>query len=109
MFLRSVTLDEDHSIRKTDFEVEAPQASRRLPTIGVLLTLVWLAGVALYVYLGYDKFSTLNPNEIADFAAGVFAPLAFFWLVLGFFQQGQELRNSGKALMAAGSRIAALR
>jgi hypothetical protein len=37
-------------------------------------------------------------NEIGDFLAGVFGPLAILWLVLGFFQQGIELRQSSEAL-----------
>lgn len=41
---------------------------------------------------------SLSLNELGDFLAGAFAPLAFYWLVLGFFQQGKELRNSVEAL-----------
>ena len=33
-----------------------------------------------------------------DFLGGVSSPLAFLWLVLGFFQQGREIRLSNKAL-----------
>lgn len=31
-------------------------------------------------------------NEFGDFLAGAFAPLAFFWFVIGYFQQGKELQ-----------------
>lgn len=41
---------------------------------------------------------SLSLNELGDFLAGVFAPLAFYWLVLGFFQQSKELKNSVDAL-----------
>lgn len=41
---------------------------------------------------------SLNLNNFGDFLAGAFGPLAIFWLVLGFFQQGAELRNSIKSL-----------
>ncbi|MDO5612066.1 MAG: hypothetical protein Q4G14_02355 [Paracoccus sp. (in: a-proteobacteria)] len=37
-------------------------------------------------------------NELGDFLAGAFAPIAFLWLVLGFFQQGRELQNSSESL-----------
>lgn len=47
----------------------------------------------------------MKPNEFGDFLAGVFAPLAFFWLVLGFFQQGRELRNSSDALWLQGEEL----
>lgn len=47
----------------------------------------------------------MAPNEFGDFLAGCFAPLAFFWLVLGFFQQGDELRNSVAALHLQGEEL----
>lgn len=37
-------------------------------------------------------------NEWGDFFAGFFAPLAFLWLVIGYLQQGEELRQSSEAL-----------
>ncbi|OOY29148.1 hypothetical protein BMI90_02485 [Thioclava sp. L04-15] len=40
----------------------------------------------------------LKLNELGDFLAGAFGPLAIFWLILGFFQQGEELQHSVKAL-----------
>lgn len=40
----------------------------------------------------------MGPNEYGDFLAGLCAPLAFLWLVLGFFQQGKELRLQVKEL-----------
>lgn len=47
----------------------------------------------------------MDPNEFADFLAGVFAPLAFLWLVLGFRQQGDELQNSARALWLQGEEL----
>lgn len=49
-----------------------------------------------------DDLLKLSGNEFGDFLAGVFSPLAFLWLVLGFFQQGQELRASIHALELQG-------
>ena len=40
----------------------------------------------------------MHPNEWGDFLAGTFAPLAFLWLVLGYLQQGQALRQNTEAL-----------
>ncbi|WP_030142143.1 hypothetical protein [Pseudomonas fluorescens] len=37
-------------------------------------------------------------NNVGDFLAGAFGPIAFFWLILGFMQQGIELRLSADAL-----------
>lgn len=41
---------------------------------------------------------SMAPNAWGDFFAGCFAPLAFLWLVLGYLQQGEELRLSTEAL-----------
>ncbi|RRV18143.1 hypothetical protein [Pseudomonas saudiphocaensis] len=69
------------------------------------LVITGFVGSALYVglarYLIGDKLEGLANmplNELGDFLAGVFSPLAFLWLVLGFLQQGKELRASTDAL-----------
>ncbi|MNY08028.1 hypothetical protein D3C86_1408560 [compost metagenome] len=63
--------------------------------IGVSTSVVWV-GIATYF------LATTKPpdelNEWGDFIAGFSAPLAFFWLVLGYMQQGDELRQSTAAL-----------
>jgi hypothetical protein len=41
---------------------------------------------------------TLPPADLGNFLGGAVGPLAFGWLVLGFFQQGIELRHSAHAL-----------
>lgn len=46
----------------------------------------------------FDELISLALNEIGDLAAGVFGPLAFLWLVLGYIQQGRELKLSSQAL-----------
>ncbi|MDH2077201.1 hypothetical protein [Pseudomonas atacamensis] len=57
---------------------------------------------ALFMYWAVgEKISnlkTMDLNAVGDFMAGVFSPLAFLWLVLGFVQQGLELRISSDAL-----------
>ena len=84
---------------------EAPRASKTLSIAGFIITGLWISGLLLYVGLNVDDFAGLEPNELGDFAAGAFAPLAFLWLVLGFFQQGEELRYSGKALWLQGEEL----
>lgn len=37
-------------------------------------------------------------NELGDFLAGSFSPLAFLWLVLGYLQQQEELQQNTEAL-----------
>ena len=64
-----------------------------------------LAATAFYcgavfsgVHENWTTFLGLRPNEVGDFLAGVFGPLAFLWLVFGYYQQGEELKHSVEAL-----------
>lgn len=71
---------------------------QHMAEIGGALTLVYLVGIAA---LTWDRIATLGVmplNEVGDFFAGAFGPVAFLWLVLGYLQQGDELRLSTKAL-----------
>lgn len=79
--------------------------TQKLNWIGGGVTIAWLSAVIWYSFARSSGLASLEPNEIGDFLAGVFAPLAFFWLVLGFFQQGIELRNSGRALWLQGEEL----
>jgi len=66
--------------------------------LGVLASAVWLSlSVALLLFKRAD-LPLMPPNAWGDFFAGTFAPLAFLWLVLGYLQQGEELRLSTEAL-----------
>jgi hypothetical protein len=82
-----------------------PEKGRGLTTIGIAVTCVWLVVILGCALVSWSSFKALTPNEWGDFLAGAFAPLAFFWLVLGFFQQGAELRNSGQALWLQGEEL----
>ncbi|MBX7456865.1 hypothetical protein K3152_01250 [Qipengyuania sp. 1NDH17] len=59
---------------------------------GAFATAVYLLALALTGSQFEVGILDLKPNELGDFLAGAFSPLAFLWLVLGFLQQGQELR-----------------
>ncbi|MCP4744888.1 MAG: hypothetical protein GY874_01930 [Desulfobacteraceae bacterium] len=68
---------------------------------------VGLIATGIYIFAAYKLFAmsgginellTLKLNEVGDFLAGVFGPLTIFWLILGFFQQGIELKQSTEAL-----------
>ncbi|PHH38684.1 hypothetical protein [Pseudomonas putida] len=72
--------------------------AKKLEFWGVLGTLVYLAIITATVGFKFDKFLALDLNELGDFLAGAFGPIAFLWLVLGFLQQGRELRLSTHAL-----------
>ena len=64
---------------------------------GIAVTLVWLTIIILIFILSNLKpLSSLN--ELGDFLAGIFAPVAFFWLILGYIQQGKQLDQNTQAL-----------
>lgn len=71
---------------------------RRLPLIGLALTALYLAGLVIYLAVQGQNPTELRLNELGDFLGGVSSPLAFLWLVLGFFQQSREIRLSSQAL-----------
>nr|WP_315413031.1 hypothetical protein [uncultured Pseudomonas sp.] len=67
----------------------------------------WYAWYGTAIYIGIiimvmgaklDELFDLKLNELGDFLAGAFGPVAFLWLVLGFLQQGRELKLSSDAL-----------
>ena len=60
--------------------------------IGFVVTFLWLTFIILIGIFNEDNLYKLDLNEFGDFMAGAFAPLAFFWFVIGYFQQGKELQ-----------------
>lgn len=63
--------------------------------------LSWAITVAWLIFIYFKIHNGILPtdlNEFGDFIAGAFAPLAFFWLVRGFYQQGKGLEQNSEAL-----------
>lgn len=58
----------------------------------IYLILVVTHTVCLIFSKGENRL--LNSNEFGDFLAGVFAPLAFFFILLGYKQQSIEIQNN---------------
>lgn len=60
---------------------------------GWVLTLVWLTiTISIWIFTRDATGFNGTPNEIGDFIAGMFAPLAFVWIVVAALVQSQELR-----------------
>lgn len=72
------------------------RASSRLTFWGLWGTAIYIAILIAGIWLGTAKgwitWGVVKPNEIGDFFAGILGPLAIIWVVLGFLQQGSELR-----------------
>lgn len=52
----------------------------------------------IFIFFEPSQKVLLTSNELGDFLAGVFAPLAFFYLYLGFKQQGEAINKSNDAI-----------
>lgn len=63
-----------------------------------IVTLLFLIAVGVYCFFNFNQLVSLQPNEVGDLIAGVGSILAFFWLIFGYFQQGQELKENTVAL-----------
>lgn len=75
----------------------AKNMNKKSLIFGVLVTFIWLLGIYLFSRSnGYSLPTSLN--ELGDFLAGIFAPIAFFWLILGYIQQGKQLDQNTTAL-----------
>lgn len=69
---------------------------------GLGLTTTWLVLAVVYIELtfGWNGFIHLSANDLGSFLEGAFAPLAFLWLVIGYFLQQKELEQNTGALQA---------
>jgi len=66
--------------------------------IALALTGIWLLVAGSYIYAEWSHVEGLNAIDIGALLSGVVMPLAFLWLIVGYFQQGEELRQNTVAL-----------
>jgi hypothetical protein len=68
--------------------------------LGLVLTALWVAAQLYYILdvVGFEHFVAEGPPAVGGFLEGAFAPLAFLWLVIGFFLQREELQRSSRAI-----------
>lgn len=72
--------------------------SRYLTLIGITITFLYLVVFFIGVEGRLSQIKTMELNNLGDFFAGAFGPLAILWLILGYLQQGRELRQNTEAL-----------
>ena len=70
--------------------------------LGLALTAAWLLLGSLYISIsvGWSNVVDLPADILGNFLEGAFAPLAFLWLVIGYFLQHRELEQNTEALRA---------
>jgi hypothetical protein len=71
---------------------------RVLALIGIFLTVLYAVFTWWLIGGRIQTLQSMPLNEVGDFLAGAFGPVAILWLILGFFQQGIELRQGTDAL-----------
>jgi hypothetical protein len=66
------------------------------------LTAVWLLLGVIYIstVVGWTDFAFQKAPALGSFLEGAFAPLAFLWLVVGFFLQQQLLQENTRTIQA---------
>ncbi len=67
---------------------------------GLAVTFLYLILMGLYINaeVGWSAFVKLQVERMGSFLEGAFAPLAFLWLVIGYFLQKKELRQNTEAM-----------
>ncbi len=84
----------------SDFEQERQRLTQRAwrVTIAYAGVLLILAAFVAAGENGFDSFREMSPNEVGDLLAGIAGPLAFIWLVYGYFLQGIAIRQQAAEL-----------
>ena len=74
---------------------------------GLIITALWLLLGYQYIdnSVGWNLFTTLPVDTMGNFLEGAFAPLAFLWLVIGYFLQQKELEQNTRTLAAQARQI----
>ena len=85
-------------VAPTDYRSPYDQDWRVL--FGLTITFLYLILMGLYIdsEIGWPLFATLQVERMGSFLEGAFAPLAFLWLVIGYFLQKKELRQNTEAM-----------
>ncbi|MDK1025399.1 MAG: hypothetical protein QGD92_14365, partial [Gammaproteobacteria bacterium] len=68
--------------------------------LGLVLTFTYLIIIGIYVsgVIGWQNFFREPIELVGSFLEGAFAPLAFLWLVIGYFLQKKELTLNTQAI-----------
>lgn len=68
--------------------------------LALSLTTIWLGAGVIYIgdQIGWQEFYVQPLESLGSFLEGAFAPLAFLWLVVGYFLQQKELSKNTEAI-----------
>lgn len=68
--------------------------------LGLLLTLLYFVAASAMIWCLSDHAEPLKANEWGDLLAGLCGPVAFAWLIFGYRQQGQQIKQNTEAIEA---------
>jgi hypothetical protein len=86
----SIDSPSDLELGDTDWRL---RFSLAVTIVWLLLGLTYISGV-----VGWTDFVRQNAPSLGSFLEGAFAPLAFLWLVVGFFLQQKQLTENTKTI-----------
>jgi hypothetical protein len=66
--------------------------------IGIVLSVGYATTAVFFLWLNLKSEKALELNEVGDYLAGAFSPLAFLWLVIGYLMQSRELNFTREEL-----------
>lgn len=85
--------------RRPGLRVTRPRMRATTGRAWLAVTALWLIGSGVAsIWLGWQQVGDMSPADWATFFGGIVGPVALLWLVLGYFQQGEELRMNTAAL-----------
>lgn len=86
--------------QEATLDLAAPEGPDWRTWFGLASTIFWLLLGFLYIdsNVGWAGLAKQPADALGSFLEGAFAPLAFLWLVIGFFLQQNELRHNNRAI-----------
>jgi amino acid permease len=66
--------------------------------LGICSTIIWLIIICIVLYYHRYELDKTDIGAWGNFLAGFISPIAFFWLILGYLQQQEELKQNTDAL-----------
>ncbi|MBD3647483.1 MAG: hypothetical protein HUJ31_08555 [Pseudomonadales bacterium] len=96
----SVAAAEPPMVKEEPFNIYAATAPDWRVWLGLSLTIVWLMLLSIYVSetIGWRNINRESIDIVGNFLEGAFAPLAFLWLVIGYFLQKKEITQNTAAI-----------
>lgn len=87
-------------VKEEPFNIYAATAPDWRVWLGLALTIVWLLLLSFYIAgtVGWVNVASAPINIVGNFLEGAFAPLAFLWLVIGYFLQKKEITQNTAAI-----------